>query len=90
MWARALKDAGVERRRIYDLRATFASRLNAAGVQRPFIQQLLGHAGGLAVTYAKATDEFRRAAIEKLEAFISPRVPAASEPTRSDLNRWVN
>src|SRR5580704_9555850 len=31
-WARALKDAGVSPRRIYDLRSTFSSRLNAAGV----------------------------------------------------------
>ena len=89
-WARALKDAGVERRRIYDLRATFASRLNAAGVQQPFIRQLLGHADGLAETYAKATDEFRRAAIEKLEAYVSPKVLATSTTTQSTENRWVN
>jgi hypothetical protein len=35
-----------------------------------FIEQLMGHAGGLAHTYAKAIDEFRREAIDKLEAFI--------------------
>jgi integrase len=69
-WNRALKDGGVERRRIYDLRSTFATRLNAAGVPQVFIDQLMGHAGGLAQTYAKASDEFRRAAIDKLEAFI--------------------
>ena len=69
-WNRAVKDADVERRRIYDLRSTFATRLNAAGVPQEFIDQLMGHAGGLAQTYAKASDEFRRAAIDKLEAFI--------------------
>ncbi len=69
-WARALKEAGVEPRRIYDLRSTFATRLNAAGVPQVFVDQLMGHAGGLAQTYAKANDEFRRGAIDKLEAFI--------------------
>jgi integrase len=70
-WARALKDAGVQRRRIYDFRSTFATRLNAAGVPQVFVNQLLGHAGGLAQTYAKANDELLRAAIDKLEAFIA-------------------
>lgn len=69
-WARALKEAGVEPRRIYDLRSTFATRLNAAGVPHVFIEQLMGHAGGLAQTYAKANEEFRREAIDKLEAFV--------------------
>jgi integrase len=72
-WARALKEAGVEPRRIYDLRSTFATRLNAAGVPHVFIEQLMGHAGGLAQTYAKANDEFRREAIDKLEAFITAK-----------------
>lgn len=69
-WSRALKDAKVEPRRIYDLRSTFATRLNAAGVPQVFIDQLMGHSGGLAQTYAKASDEYRRAAIDKLEAFL--------------------
>jgi len=30
----------------------------------------MGHVGGLAQRYAKAIDEFRREAIDKLEAFI--------------------
>src|SRR5712672_731885 len=72
-WARALKTTGVSPRRIYDLRSTFATRLNGAGVPQVFIDQLMGHAGGLAQTYAKASDEFRRAAIDKLEAFIAEK-----------------
>jgi len=87
-WKRALKDAGVERRRIYDLRATFASRLNAAGVPQVFIDQLMGHAGGLAQTYAKASDEYRRTAIDKLEAFILSKNPTTNAPTF--VNPWVN
>jgi integrase len=87
-WARVLKDAGVERRRIYDLRSTFATRLNAAGVPQVFIDQLMGHAGGLAQTYAKASDEYRRAAIDKLEAFILAKIPEAD--TSTIPNNWVN
>jgi integrase len=70
-WARALKDSGVQQRRIYDFRSTFATRLNAAGVPQVFVNQLMGHAGGLAQTYAKANDELLRAAIEKLETFMA-------------------
>jgi len=70
-WATALKQAGVEPRRIYDLRSTFATRLNAAGVPPAFVEQMMGHAGGLAQTYAKANEEYRRAAIEKLEELIT-------------------
>jgi integrase len=87
-WRRALKEAGVERRRIYDLRSTFATRLNAAGVPQVFIDQLMGHAGGLAQTYAKASDEYRRAAIDKLEAFILSEKQDVIAPSISP--RWVN
>jgi len=74
-WKRALKDAGISYRRIYDLRATFSSRMNAAGVPEVFVEQLLGHVGGLSQTYAKAIDDFRRQAIKKLEDFVQ------SQPT---------
>jgi len=30
----------------------------------------MGHSGELAQTYAKASDEFRRAAIDEFEAFV--------------------
>ena len=85
-WARALKDAKVEPRRIYDLRSTFATRLNAAGVPQVFIDQLMGHSGGLAQTYSKASDEFRRAAIDKLEAFILARIQGKTSGTSGN---WV-
>ena len=87
-WKRALKDAKVQPRRIYDLRATFATRLNAAGVPQVFIDQLMGHSGGLAQMYSKASDEYRRAAIEKLEAFILSKTTEVSTPTNA--NPWVN
>jgi hypothetical protein len=54
-----------------------------------FIDQLMGHAGGLAQTYAKASEEDRRAAIDKLEAFILDRFQ--DEPQPSILpSTWVN
>jgi integrase len=81
-WKRALKDAGISYRRIYDLRATFSSRMNAAGVPEVFVEQFLGHVGGLAQTYAKAIDDFRRQAIEKLEDFVqSKRVKSSDKRT---------
>jgi integrase len=54
-WARAVKDAKVEKRRLYDCRSTFCSRMYAAGIQPVLIELLMGHAGsGLIHTYAKA------------------------------------
>ena len=66
-WATAVKHAGLQPFPIYCLRATFASRLSAAGVPDGFVSQMLGHAGGLLQTYSKAVDEYRRDAIRKLE-----------------------
>ena len=52
-----------------DLRHTFASRLTEAGVSPIFVAQIMGHASpNILQTYAKANDEFRRAAICSLEA----------------------
>ena len=68
-WARALRDAQIGFFPIYNLRATFASRLSAAGVPDVFVSQMMGHAGGLLQTYAKAITEYRRDAIRKLEAY---------------------
>jgi hypothetical protein len=82
-----LKEAGVEYRRIYDTRATFSSRMNAAGVPQVFVDQLMGHSGGLAQTYSKV-DEFRRQAIGKLEAFVCSKNADVVAPTTP--NRWIN
>ena len=79
-WTRALRNAGIEFFPIYNLRATFASRLAAAGVPDIFISQMMGHAGGLLQTYAKAIMDYRRDSIRKLEAFRESAIvaPAAS------------
>ena len=68
-WPKALKAAGLEFFWLYDLRHTFASRLTEAGVSPIFVAQIMVHANpNILSTYAKANDEFRRAAISSLEA----------------------
>jgi len=68
----ALKKAEIPYFPIYNLRHTFANRLNAAGVSPLTTAQMMGHSGtGILQTYAKAIDEFRQDAIRKLESFRS-------------------
>jgi len=68
-WPKSLKAAGIEFFWLYDLRHTFASRLTEAGVSPIFVAQIMGHANpNILQTYAKANDEYRRAAICSLEA----------------------
>ena len=88
-WASALKDAKVAKRRLYDCRSTFCSRIYAAGIQPILIELLMGHAGsGLVHTYAKADDDFKRDAAAKLEAFIASKISADNSSTTSTT--WVN
>jgi integrase len=88
-WARALKDANVAKRRLYDCRSTFCSRMYAAGIQPVLIELLMGHAGsGLIHTYAKGDDDFKRDAAAKLEAFIDSKISDGDTSTTSTT--WVN
>jgi integrase len=88
-WTRALKDAKVAKRRLYDCRSTFCSRMYAAGIQPVLIELLMGHAGsGLVHAYAKADDDFKRDAAAKLEAFIASKSPVENISTTSTA--WVN
>jgi integrase len=88
-WASALRDANVEKRRLYDCRSTFCSRMYAAGIQPVLIEMLMGHAGsGLVHTYAKADDDFKRDAAAKLEAFITSK--SSAENTSTTPTSWVN
>jgi len=68
-WVTALKNSKIDYFPIYCLRASFASRLSAAGVPDVFVSQMMGHAGGLLHTYAKAIMDYRRDAIRKMEEF---------------------
>ncbi len=88
-WASALKDAKVLKRRLYDCRSTFCSRMYAAGIQPVLVELLMGHAGNSLVhTYAKADDDFKRDAAAKLEAFLASKTSA--EKISQISTRWVN
>ena len=85
-WARALKDANVPKRRLYDCRSTFCSRMYAAGIAPVLIELLMGHAGnGLVHAYFKAGDTLKRDAAAKLEAFIS-----SGNSAKNTSAIWVN
>jgi integrase len=88
-WKRTLKDANVAKRRLYDCRSTFCSRMYAVGIAPMLIELLMGHAGnGLIHTYAKVDDDFKRDAAAKLEAFIASKNP--TETTSVTPTTWVN
>jgi integrase len=88
-WRRALKDGNVAKRRLYDCRSTFCSRMYAAAIPPTLIEELMGHAGNSLVhAYAKADDDFKKEAAAKLEAFITSKTPAETTPAVS--NMWVN
>lgn len=67
-WGKATKEAGITGRRIYDLRATFASRANAAHATSLTLAHLLGHASTTILpVYAKPLDENTKAVIDALD-----------------------
>src|SRR5580765_7541012 len=68
-WQKAAREAGIPDRRIYDLRASFASRANACHASGLTIAQLLGHANSTQIlpTYLKPLDENTKAVIEALD-----------------------
>ncbi len=79
-WKRALKAAGIPYFPPYNLRHTFATRLNAAGATDLTIAQMMGHSTpSILSTYAKAVDSIRRDAIQRLEALRESH--AASPPS---------
>lgn len=68
-WKEAISSAGLGDRRVYDLRATFATRANAARATELTVAHLLGHSSiAILPTYAKALDENTRAVIAELDA----------------------
>lgn len=88
-WTRVLRDANVPKRRLYDCRSTFCSRMYAAGIAPILIEILMGHAGnGLVHLYAKADDDFKRDAAAKLEAFITSKTP--TEEIVAISTRYLN
>jgi integrase len=68
-WKAALKKANIGYFPIYNLRHTFATRMQEAGTSPVTLSQMMGHAStGIIQTYAKVLDEYRRHAVEKLDA----------------------
>jgi integrase len=67
-WQKAAREAGLPDRKIYDTRATFASRANACRASGLTIAQLLGHSNSTILpTYVKPLDENTKAVIEALD-----------------------
>jgi integrase len=90
-WRRALKDANVAKRRLYDCRSTYCSRMYGAGIQPIVIEALMGHTSGLVHRYTKPDDDIKRDAAAKLEAFIASRISGESTPTPSRAKTtWLN
>jgi integrase len=80
-WHNALRAAGVGPIPIYTCRATFSTRLSAAGVPDALVDQLLGHVRKDVLRfYSARVTEFHRDAIHKLEKFRASK--------QSDLNEW--
>ena len=68
-WRTAARKAGLSDRRIYDLRATFASRANVCHATGLTVAHLLGHASTqILPTYIRPLDENTRALIEAMDA----------------------
>ena len=68
-WQRAARLAGLSDRRIYDMRATFATRANACHASGLTVAHLLGHSSTQVLpAYIKPLDEHTRAVIEAMDS----------------------
>lgn len=77
-WRTTLKRAGISYFPIYNLRATFASRLSAAGTPDVLVAQMIGHStASILQTYAKAIDVSRREAVKRFEAYRKSHIEEA-------------
>lgn len=80
----AVREAGIPDFRFHDLRHTFATRLNAAGVDVFTIRDLLGHSTTtMSSDYTHTSPEGRRAAIEKLDQGSVAQFPNSGKITAS-------
>jgi integrase len=76
-WARVLKKAGLSRRRIHDIRHSYASALLSAGVSPVYVKEQLGHAS-ISITvdiYGHLIPNGNRDAVNKLDT----RQPSATQ-----------
>ena len=80
----ALKDSGVARFRLYDLRHTFATRAAESGVDLVTLAALLGHSNiQMVMRYAHPQAEHKAQAIRKMEEFQTAK--QMEEESRSEL-----
>jgi integrase len=80
-WHSALKIAGLPRFPIYSCRATFATRLAAAGASDTIIDQLLGHSRRDVLRfYTARVPEYLRDAIYLLDEFRRVKAEASGAP----------
>jgi integrase len=71
-WARITREAELDSVRIHDLRHTFASVLAGSGASLHLIGSLLGHVQvSTTQRYAHLADDARRAAVERVGAFLT-------------------
>jgi integrase len=88
------KDPGITGLRLHDLRHTFATRLDEAGVPITTIMRLLGHSTiAMTLRYAHSSEERERAAVEILEKKPEPerkpeRPTTAPEDPRPANYSW--
>jgi excisionase family DNA binding protein len=79
----ACRRAGIVGLRFHDLRHTFASRLNAAGVDPITIMELLGHSSlKMTERYTHTTKEQRRQAVERLAGEVEPGAQSGQDLLR--------
>ncbi len=79
------EESGIGYFPIYNLRHTFATRMQEAGTSPVTLSQMMGHAStGIIQIYAKVLDEYRRHAIEKLDAH--RQVHTLTPATNTHLN----
>ncbi len=77
---RAIKQAGLRRFRLYDLRHTWASRAAMSGMDLVSLAALLGHSKIVLVQrYAHPTEQHQAEAMRRLEVFNEEKVAAASK-----------
>jgi len=82
-WVSALRKAAIPYFPVYNLRHTFASRLNGAGASPITVAQMLGHTStGIVQTYARVLDDTRRDAVRKLEQLRQAHAVEGSETTK--------
>ncbi len=77
--------------RLYDLRHTALTRMAMAGIDLPTLRELAGPANiQMTMRYVHPTPEHKRAAIQKLENFISDARDPENRLVASELERRWN